>query len=94
MGRASVPVSEKRTQDYFLFCPLGGCFEGDGKNRLKKIYHAAEISARGEKRERVRERETAKQSQASSSLSRQRQEPTVLRLLAQHAETEKGSDMQ
>ena len=38
MGRASVPVSEKRTQDDFLFCPLGGCFEGDGKNRGLKKY--------------------------------------------------------
>lgn len=44
----------KRTRVVFLFCPLGGCFQGDGKNGgLKK--HAAEISARGEKRERVRD---------------------------------------
>lgn len=43
----------KRTQGAFPFCPLGGRLQGDGKNGGLKKY-AAEISARGEKRERVR----------------------------------------
>lgn len=44
----------------------------------------------GEKRERVRERQQS--SPRLPCLSRQRQEPTVIRLLAQHAETKKGTD--
>lgn len=74
----------KRTKDTLLFCPLGGYLEKAGKSSLKIC--CWNFSKRG--KERACERQQNGPRLPHLVHVRGRNRPTVLRLWAQHAETE------